>query len=290
MSANISHTGPEDIDLFVLVERSITFFKKYLRVFLIAALLGLAAGLYFYNKIPRTYKSRMVVHSFILTNQEQIQIVKNWNELLTKNEYATLAGILNVPSPDLKKVKKIKAEEIQQVFSQQNPNGFTIDALVTDNAVLPILQKGLVYGFENSPYIKERLQVKRETLKDLAAKTTEEIKKLDSVKNSLEDIIGGKGHSSSSLIIDGSTINRQWVEMNEKLLAFKEGLQFANAVQVLQGFEAFRKPAGPHLLSWLIIGLFTGLAGAYAYSLIHSINAGLKARALKHNSALRDAA
>ena len=112
MTAANSHSGPDEIDLFVLAERSILFFKKYLRIFLIAALLGLAVGFYFYRSIPRTFKSRMIVHSFILTNQEEIQIVKNWNELLIKNEYTTLSSILNTPADLLKKVKKIKGEKV----------------------------------------------------------------------------------------------------------------------------------------------------------------------------------
>lgn len=271
----------DDIDLFILIERAIVFFRKYRLVFIFSALGGMALGFFFYKTIPRTYKSRMVVHSFTLTNQEEIQVVKNWNALLTGGEHSALSSILNTPVEVLGKVKKIKAEEIQQVFSQVNPNGFTIDALVTDNSILPQLQKGLVYGFENNGYIKERLAVKRAGLEELIDKTAAEIKKLDSTKENLENIIGGKGHSSSSLIIDGSSINRQLIEMNEKLLSFRESLKFTNAVQVLQGFEAFRKPAGPHLIPWLIIGLMTGLALAYVYALIHSISSGLKARAIK---------
>ena len=282
MTADQKHAeNADDIDLFVLIERAIVFFKKYRLVFILFALGGIALGFFFYKTIPRTYKSRMVVHSFTLTNQEEIQVVKNWNELLTKGEHAALSSILNCPAQVLGKVKKLKAEEIQQVFSQVNPNGFTIDALVTENAILPQLQKGIIYGFENNGYIKERLEVKRAGLKELIDKTAAEIKKLDSTKSNLENIIGGKGHSSSPLIIDGSSINRQLIEMNEKLLSFRESLQFTNAVQVLQGFEAFRKPAGPHLIPWLIIGLMVGLAMGYVFALIHSINTGLQARARK---------
>ena len=66
----------ENIDLFLLIERSILFFRKYRWIFITAILLGLSAGYFFYRIIPTTYKSRMVVHSFMLTNQEEIQIVK----------------------------------------------------------------------------------------------------------------------------------------------------------------------------------------------------------------------
>jgi hypothetical protein len=215
-----------------------------------------------------------------MSNQEEIQIVKNWNELLTKQEHKILAASLHCSEDMLNKVKKINAQEIQQVFTQTNPNGFTIDVLVTDNAVLDELQQGLVYGFENIKYIKERLDVKKAALKELIDKTSAEIRKLDSTKKIVENIIGGKERSTSSLIIDGSSVNKQLIEMNEKLLLFKENFQFTNAIQVLQGFEKFRRPDGPNLLPWLVIGLVFFLSLGYIYALISSVKAGLKTRAM----------
>lgn len=288
MSANINgqETPSEDIDLFLLIERSILFFRKYRLVFFAAVLLGLSMGVCFFWIIPKTYKSRMIVHSFLLTNPEEIQIANNWNELLKKKEYTALAATLNCSENTLHKVKRIKAEEIQQVFSQVNPNGFSIDVLVTDNAVLDELQKGLVYGFENSEYIKARLAVKKAALQELIGKTSIEIRKLDSTKKMVENIIGGKEKVSSSLIIDGSSVNRQLIEMNEKLLSFEEGLQFTNAVQVLQGFEKFSQPDGPKLIPWLIIGLLLFLSLGYMYALVSSIKDGLRNRAIKRKELL----
>ena len=94
----------------------------------------------------------------------------------------------------------------------------------------------------------------------------------------MENIIEGKGKSSSSVIIEGATINRQLIEMNEKLLAYKDELRFVSSVQVLQGFSKFNKPAGPHLAAWLIIGVLTFLAIGFLYSLFSSINNKLKNR------------
>jgi hypothetical protein len=280
MNADAKNQGSEDIDLFLLIERSILFFRKYRWVFIIAIVLGIASGIYFYLTIPKTYRSRMVVHSFFLTNQEEIQIVNNWNDLLKKKEYDPLVKELHCDEALLHKVKLIKAKEIQQVFSQVNPNGFTIDVLVTDNGVLDELQKGLVYGFENNTYIKERLDVKKAAFRELIDKTSEEIQKLDSTKKIVENIISGKERSSPSLIIDGSSVNRQLIEMNEKLLSFRESLEFTKAIQVLQGFEKFSQPDGPKLIPWLVIGLLVFLSMGYIYALISSIKHGLKIRAI----------
>jgi len=277
-AATKTNIEPDDVDLLLLLERSILFFKKYKWVFIVAALLGLTAGYLFYRSIPKTYKSRLVVHSFILTNQEQLQIVDNWNQLLKKGEYTALSSIFQCPETIFYKVKELNGKEILQVFTPQNPNGFTIDAIVTDNSVLDSLQKGIVLGFENSEYIKERLFLKRQSLQELIEKTTTEIQKLDSTKRIMERIIAGKQNTSSSLIVDGSSINRQLIEMNEKLVSFKESLRFTDAVQVFQNFSKFKLPVGPNLFVWLFLGLVFFVGLAYVFALVNSIQAKLRRR------------
>ncbi|MES1224804.1 MAG: hypothetical protein ABUT20_55450, partial [Bacteroidota bacterium] len=84
-------TQSEDIDLLLLIERVILFFRKFKWVFIIAVILGISAGLFIYRLLPTVYKSRLIVHSFILTNQEEIGIADNWNQLLKKKEYTALS-------------------------------------------------------------------------------------------------------------------------------------------------------------------------------------------------------
>ena len=274
----VKATSAEDIDLLALIERCILFFRKYKWVYITAILLGIGSGLYFYTAIPTSYRSRMIVHSFFLTNQEELQIVNNWNQLLAKKEYSDLATILHCSPAMLHAVKKMKAQEIQQLASTINPNGFTVDVIVTDNNILDSLQSAIVNGFEHGEYLGERLRVKRANLQELIGRTESEIQKLDSNKKIFDGIMTGTGRASSSLILDASSVNRQMIEMTEKLMGYKENLQFTAAVQVLQGFSRFDQPDGPHLIPWLIIGLAVFLSLAYAVTLFHSILHKMKAR------------
>jgi hypothetical protein len=268
----------DDIDVILLIERVLFFFRRFRWVFIIAIVLGLLAGYLMYSRLPNIYRSKLVLHSYVLTNPEQIQIVANWNELLQKKEYVALATLLNCPENILHNVKRMRAEEIQKVSAATNPSGFIIDVNVTTNAILDPLQKALVYGFENSEYIREKLIVRRETLEELIGKTAIEIEKLDSTKREMEKILVGKGRSSSTLIMDGSSINRQLIEMNEKLLGYRGELRFTNAVQVLQSFNKYQKPVGPKLIPWLIMGVLFFLGIAFLFSLYSSISTRLKTR------------
>ena len=277
---NTDHSS-EDIDLLLLLERSLAFLKKFRWLFILAFIAGVGAGIYYYKSRPKIYKSRMILHSFLLTNQELIAIGDNWNALLKKNERGSLSGIFNCSESLLGRVKEIKATEIQKIFTPTNPNGFYIDVIVTDNNILDSLQKGIVYGYENTPYIRQRVDIKKANLAELIAKTTSEIARLDSTKNIVQDIMNGKGKSSSALVIDGSSINRQLIEMNQKLLSFKEDFQFANAIQVFQPFSVFRNPAGPSLIVSLSLGIIFFLALAYLFALFSSINSKLKGHRLQ---------
>jgi hypothetical protein len=266
----------ENIDLLLLVERTILFFKRYKWTFIICAMLGIGLGVFGYIKIPNTYKSRLILHSFFLSNQEHIGVIDNWNALIKRKEYDDLAAALGCDKKILVKLKKIQGSEIQKVFTPNNPNGFFVDVEVTDNAILDELQKCIANGLENNEYIKERLEQRRSDLKELIGEVENEIQKLDSTKIQVEKIIEGKQKSSSSVIIDVSSINRQLIDMNEKLLGYKQDLRFTNAVQIIQGFSKFNKPSDPKLIPLIALGLILFLGIAYIIALISSINESLK--------------
>lgn len=285
--AKPTQTESEDIDLLLLIERALLFTRRYAWTFVIAAITGILLGLLFYRSLPTVYTSRMIVHSYMLTNQEELQIMANWRNLLKKKEYAALAETFSCRPELLRDVKSLKAEEIQKVYSPNNPNGFIIEAIVTDNAILPELQKAIVYGFENSEYVRDRLVVKRANLQELIDKTSIEIRKLDSTKSLIDHILAGNSRPSSSLIIDNSNINRELIDMNEKLLSYQESLKFTNAIQVLQSFSQFKKPSGPKLLVWLVIGLVFCLCLGFVFTVVHSVGTRLRQRArLRGNTSL----
>lgn len=266
-----SENSPDELDLIVVVERMVAFIKRFFYILIIFPTVGIIAAFLLFLSTQRKYTSELVLHSYILTNLENIQIIENWKTLLRKKEYNTLAGIWN-SNPDLaKRVNKISAEEIQKLYVQDNPHGFVIRVTVKDTSILDQLQQGIVYGLENTDYVKQRLITKRANLIALIEKVKEEIAKLDSTKLAVENILNNKNKSSSSLFVDITSINSGIITLNEKLLAYQEQLKFANAIQVLQNFNKFSNPErrnGPLLL---FIGAITGLVIGYFISLIIAV-------------------
>src|SRR4051812_46505509 len=90
-SVKDSRSASDDIDLLSLLEKGLWFFRRYRRLFIPAIILGIVLAILAYFIIPKTYSSRLVAHSVVMTNQENIQIIDNWNRLLREKEYTTLA-------------------------------------------------------------------------------------------------------------------------------------------------------------------------------------------------------
>ena len=159
MSTNSSpqNSSSDDIDFINLLERTFLFFERYRIAFMIAILVGIAVGCIKYYSSVKMYKSRLILHSSFLTNLEEIEIINSWDELLKRNEYTTLAQSLNCSEVILSKVAGIEGAEILKNYSASNPNGFYIDARILDNSVLPELQKAIVYGLNNTEYVKQKL-------------------------------------------------------------------------------------------------------------------------------------
>ena len=270
-------TGDE-LSLVSLFERIFAFIRNYGLLIVLCSACGMILGYASYKTGKKQYASTLLLHSYSITNTEHINIIEDWNKLLKNREYDALAKRLHCDVSTIKKLSSISANEIQKLYVQNNPNGFTVNVLVTDNAILDTLQKGIVYGLENSDYMKSRLESKREDLVQLIAKTKAEIGKLDSLKKNIEASISSNAQRSTSYIVDISGINKQVIELTEKLLDYQQQLRFTSAVQVLHNFEKFQHPHSPKFFKSVVLGLIGGFAIGYILSLYLYIRKKIRKR------------
>ncbi len=280
------HNKSDELDLIALAEKFSFFIRDFGKLILAYTVIGLLVAGGLFMLLQKQYSSRLILHSVILTNQEEIEIIQTWRELLKKKEYATLARIMNSDEKTLRKLSRISSDEIQKLYIQNNPNGFVVNVLVKDTGILDELQRGIVHGLEASEYVSARVALKKANLIEMIEKVKIEITKLDSTKANVENIINNKNRSSPGLMIDVSGINSQLIGLNEKLLGFQEGLRFVNAVQVLQGFSKLSKPDEPKLVKTLFLGGIIGLFIGYMVSLVKSVRRKLKLRAIARSQAL----
>ena len=268
----------DDLDLLSLIEKALFFLRQFWKPIFICTFLGLLLGLTYYFLSPKQYESRLLLQSRVLTNKEQIEIIETWKELIRKREYAALARITSTDVALLKKIKKISADEIQKLYVQNNPNGFYVDVMVTDTAVLRQVESAIINGLEHSAYVRERVASKKAFFNEMIANIQVEISKLESTKRVIDSMIRNKPSGSTSLLLDVSNLNGQWVGLNEKLLSFREELRFTRAVQVLQHFTPSEKQESPKLLKSIVISTAAGLFIGYMIAILLSIRQKLRLR------------
>ena len=268
----------DELELIGLVERGVSFLKKFGVWIIIFSTIGLGLGILLYTLSSKLYPSTLLLHSVILTNEEEIAIIGTWKEQMKKGERAAVARALNLDSSTMSKLTKIDADQIQKLYTQNNPNGFIVRVLVQDTAILDELEQGIVHGLESSSYVQERVASRRANLNAMIEKVKIELSKLDSMKTSIQQIISGRNAGGSSFMLDVSGINSQWIGLNEKLLQLQEELRFVNAVQVLQKFTKISKPDSPKLLKTLFFGVLAGGFIGYIIALVRYLLSKLRER------------
>jgi hypothetical protein len=223
----------------------------------------------------KQYSTKLIVHPSFVSNQDEIEIIENWKELLGKGGKEQLSIIMNCSVHVIDKLKKIEAEEILKTYISNNPNGFLINVSVTDTSILDELQNGIVYGLNNSPFIRDKITTRKAKDIELIAKVNNEIQKLNTTKNIIDSMIRTRNENSSSLLVDISRINAEWIELNEKLLGYKEDLKFLSGVQVLEDFHK-GKTVREGLLKFSFLGIAAGCFIGYLISLFLYILQKLK--------------
>lgn len=270
---------PDELDLVNLIGKAISFVQRFKFILGIFLLAGLVWGLYLHFTSPKQFTTRLIVHSMFLSNQEEIEIVSNWKELLGKREKVQLASLMGCDVKVIEKLSNISAEEILKTYAVNNPNGFIINATVKDNSILDDLQKGIVYGLNNSPYVKEKIETKKARDRELIKRTTDEIAKLNVTKQIIDSLIKTNQRNTSSFMLDISRISAQTIELNEKLFNYQEDLKFLTGIQVLENFNKGTLSRNG-LLRVSFLGMASGLFIGYLVSLFLFVRIKFKTSAV----------
>jgi hypothetical protein len=264
----IRYKTADDLDLIRVVQKAVSFVKTFRTVLVSGLVLGLTAGLFLYFRSPKQFSTRLIVRPWflnqtgLLSNQEEIEIVENWRKLLSTREKLQLASALNCQPQTINNLISISAEEILRTYVPNNPNGFLINVTVADTSILDDLQKGIVYGLDNSPFIREKLDVRRKRDVELIKQVKTEIANLEVTRHLIDSMIKTRNSGATNLLVDISRVNAESVELNEKMHGYEEDLKFISGVQVLGNFNR-GKLTRPGLAKFSLLGIASGAFVSY---------------------------
>ena len=226
--------------------------------------------------MPRYYTARLLVQSTVLDNHNEEEILENWDGLLNRYGYAALSQTLHYPAEKLENIGSFNIELVTGPIND-GVTSFVIEVETKDTAGLQDLQGAIVYGLENSEYVRQKVQIRKEGLQQQIQKAGDEVTKLDSSRKYIQSLLQGPGKGSPELIVDISKASEERVEIQEKLTGYKEKLAFVNGIQVVQDFVRTRK-VKPSRSLFFLSGLLAGFLLGYVITLALMATANYKKR------------
>ncbi|TRX50961.1 hypothetical protein FNH22_25250 [Fulvivirga sp. M361] len=279
MQKDIRSNSSDEIDLGELLLKLLKLLNRNKLVFLSAIIIGMVVGAGFYGTKPAVFESSMMLRSDILTEAYSETLTENLNKLIDERNRPVLSQKLSISEAEASHLREIKVENITDAAA---PDGgpaniiFLISVEITDNAILPSLQQGIIDFLENNEFVKKRVQLKRERYVALIKQMKKEALELDSLKELVNTRITSGGQGRDLLVIDPSNVYEQALKTFKEELSYEESLELIDSIQLIEGFIPFTRPKGPKLSVSLVGGFMTGLLFAIVIVFIRETGAYLK--------------
>jgi hypothetical protein len=271
---NQKNNSPDEIDLQELAVAIIRFLRKHFVVITLFSLVGMGCAWMISSNPRKIYVGKMIVLSDVLTTESYgKEVTAILGGLIRSGNRAALALRLHLDSVEVTGISSLEIETIKEkrvasddvVVNEKDllPEqcNLVITAEVTNKAVLPKLQSGLLQFFRDADYVQIRVRQRKEMYKALMEKTAKEIHFLDSLKKRAS--AGASLHTRSAEAgLDPATLYPRVIDLNKELITYKNSLELADSIQLIEGFTAYDKPASRRMLMQLAIGFFAGLFAA----------------------------
>jgi hypothetical protein len=271
----------DEINLLYIVYNTLTLIKKNVPILLGIILLSVFIGIFQYFKTEPLYKTRLIADSFVLPNTEIINIVETWQGLINKGDYSTLAGKLKLGEATVKKILSLEAQntgtgKTEQSIDSKNENSFVINASVTDVQIIDSLEIAIISALESNEYVMKRVAIRKENSEALKKRIASEIADLDTIKQSVRNLLEIGRPASGTFITNPTDVNVRIIELYEKILELESTIQLSEDIQVIESFTKTTRPDGPKLLPYLIYGFTSGCVLAGCFIIFRAININYK--------------
>ncbi|MFM9839121.1 MAG: hypothetical protein ACKVOQ_12700 [Cyclobacteriaceae bacterium] len=252
----------DEIDLLDLAVKLNRIFVKNLKSLIIAFVIGTAAGLAFYQFVPKVYESKMILLSDILTSSYSERITESLDNLIKEQNSKVLSERIGLTFEQAKQIVKIEIESVKQKEAKDDKSEsatFIVTIRTKNNSILPQLQDGIINYLRNNEYVKIRVRQRQDFYKAMIEKVGQEINSLDSLKRRLFSGQPIYSKSSEMMLVDPTNIYSKIIELSKERISYKNSLELVNSIQLVEGFTIFDKPTSPKLSISLASGASLGI-------------------------------
>jgi hypothetical protein len=265
----------EEIDLVKIVVGLFNFIRTNFWIFVAFNALSISAGVIYFLRTEKIYSSRFTGECMLLPDGRTIELLKDLDGLRKNEDWALLGRRLGMHPNHVIKIKEIlplpnatidkESRGTEDYVSQYNPMPFSFSVVVkvTDNSILPELQKGMIRYLSNNPYNSIRVSRFIENRKSLLISINAEIARLDSFFQ-LDRVIRFKSVSKPETNNEISYKDLLY-ELHEKKEIIEDELRFALPVRIIQEFTPFKKHIYPVKWQIALVALICANAAALLF-------------------------
>lgn len=252
----------DEIDLLELLARIVISIKSNFKLIVGAFLIGSLLGLAYYQFVPKSYESRMLISSDILTESYSKTIADDLNKLIKERNIESLSSKLNLSLTEAFAIGKLEVKNaIEKVDGrkEEEKNYLTITCQTSDNSIWPNLQNGLVNFFEKNDYVRIRVEQRKKYYTQVIEKIDKELVDLNELKTRIANGQITQSSKDNLILFDPTTVNTKILDLNKEKINLQNALETVNSVQLVEGFTVFEKPVSPKLSVSLSAGASFGL-------------------------------
>ncbi|GAA0892357.1 hypothetical protein GCM10009122_20360 [Fulvivirga kasyanovii] len=259
----MSEKETDEIDLTELLVKLKNVLLRNKITIILLTVVGFLLGLLYYNLKPAVYQSEVVVRATIL-NKSLLEVInENLTQLLKENNYKVLSNKLNLPPEVVGYISKIEIEPTDEEADKKLEYAFYVIRVESfSNSHWTELEKGMLYYLSNNDFVKKRIDLKAKQYKSFINKLDMEINQIDSLKKGLYDS-NNLGKDNVIMMNPGEVYTALLALVKEKQ-KLEEELEFNSAVEIVEDFDAYKRPVSPRpVFSVAIGGLIGFLIGLF---------------------------
>jgi hypothetical protein len=200
----------------------------------------------------------MVVNSSLLTSANTASLLETLDILIKEGNHKELSKKLGFSLNASKSLNEIKVVSIEDEDAPELVYIYQIQVKVENNQILDSLQAGIINYLEKSPYVKRRIDIKKQNILALIDRIQNEMVELDSLKDMVNNNLVSRSQNSNILIMEPVNVYREAITLYQKELELQRDLVLVDNIQILEDFTVFLKPVSPKL-SLIFYGFFGGL-------------------------------
>ena len=175
-------------------------------------------------------------------------------------------------------------EVIKQVVDRieiENRHAFEITVRTLNPSVIGDLQDAIVGYFERNPYIKKRIEINKQNLRDKKAKLERDIQRLDSLKFVIYENyknMAAQSRGSNNVILSDKAVTDPIEIYNKDTDIYRQYQEVSSALflqkdfEIVDGFTEFSEPASASTSSLILYSILIGVIAAYADVALRSFN------------------